>query len=682
MEQNNRDENKTRDQLLAEKRDAEQILRNLSPEYLGIYVLDRKTGGFRDIIAPEFFREIAWERSGNYKEALLNYRDRFVREDDYCIIDHVLDYDTIYEELKELKEQEALKFSYHKKDGHCIGLEIKPYSGKKEEEHLSLWIYTDDALSEMQHNARIRSEIIEAIGKTYRYISRIDIQADYYEEITGLEELHTIEGNRTGSASGNAKRMCEKRVAEDFQKDFLEFTDMATLPARLRDRETVEFEYRVKDGQWNRIRFIVKRRDTQGEVTHVLCVIRNINDFKEREQKLWFHARQAEQEAREKARFLANMSHDIRTPMNGILGMLDLAENYPEDLKTQEYCRSKIRTTSNYLLSLINDVLDMSKLESDENELPFMNFDLAAMLRKTNEEMEKKAQLRQIDYVIDWTQTSYEHQCLIGNPVYASRILEIIADNAIKFSRHGSKVEVWCREERIDEKHSQFIFCCRDYGIGMSEEYTSHAFDMFSQENATGRTEYEGTGLGLTLAKKMADRIHATIEIESCKNVGTTVTTRIPFEIGQAEAMPEVLNIEDIDIRGMRALVAEDNELNMEIARFILEDNGLIVEGVFDGKEAVDKFENSAPKYYDVILMDIMMPKLDGRDAARRIRLLPREDAQSIPIIAMSANAFAEDIISSRLSGMDLHISKPVDNQKMITAIKRALAEHDRLMKV
>ena len=216
----------------------------------------------------------------------------------------------------------------------------------------------------------------------------------------------------------------------------------------------------------------------------------------------------------------------------------------------------------------------------------------------------------------------------------------------------------------------------------MSEEYTSHAFDMFSQENATGRTEYEGTGLGLTLAKKMADRIHATIEIESCKNVGTTVTTRIPFEIGQAEAMPEVLNIEDIDIRGMRALVAEDNELNMEIARFILEDNGLIVEGVFDGKEAVDKFENSAPKYYDVILMDIMMPKLDGRDAARRIRLLPRADAQSIPIIAMSANAFAEDIISSRLSGMDLHISKPVDNQKMITAIKRALAEHDRLMKV
>ncbi len=679
MEQNNRDENKTREQLVEERQDAEQILCSLAPEYLGIYVLDRETGSFRDIIAPDFFREIACKKSGNYKEAVLNYRDRYVVEDDYDIIDHVLDYDRLYAELK---EEETLTFSYHRKDGHCVRLEIKPYSGKPEEEHLSLWIYSDDALCEMQHKARIRNEIIDAIGKTYRYISRIDLQADYYEEITGLEELHTIEGNRTGSPSANARRMCEKRVAEDFQKDFLEFTDMATLPARLRNRETVEFEYRVKDGQWNRIRFIVKRRDEQGEVTHVLCAIRDISDFKEREQDLQKHALLAERDAREKGCFLTNMSHDIRTPMNGILGMLDLADRYPDDLSLQQYCRSKIRTTSDYLLSLVNDVLDMSKLESEENELPAINFDLASVLRRSNEESEKKAQKRQIDYVIDWGQTTYEHQFLIGNPVYATRILGIIADNAIKFSKSGSRVEVWCREECVDEKHSMFVFGCKDYGIGMSEEYVRHAFDMFSQENTTSRTAYEGTGLGLALAKKMADRIHATIEIESCKNVGTTVTTKIPFEIGQDGEMPEALNIDDIDIRGMRILVAEDNELNMEIARFILEDNGLVVEGASDGREAVEMFEKSAPGYYDAILMDIMMPRLDGRDAARRIRLLPREDAQSIPIIAMSANAFAEDIISSRLSGMDLHISKPVDNHKVITAIKRGLAEHDRLMKV
>ena len=526
------------------------------------------------------------------------------------------------------------------------------------------------SVSEIQH------EIIAAIGKIYQYISRIDIRADYYEEISGMEEFHTAAGNRTGRPSENARLMCEKRVAEEYQEDFLQFTDMATLPDRLATEESIELEYQLKDGNWNRMQFVVKKRDEEGQVTHVLCMIMSVSEVKKREQKLKRSEEQAKREAAEKSRFLSNMSHDIRTPMNGILGFLDLAEHDPMNLETQEYCRSKIRETSQYLLSIVNDVLDMNKLESDEEEVPFINFDIIYLLRGRIEIGEKKAEAKKIEYVLDWNRTSYEHQYLIGNPIYTNRILEVISDNAVKFSEAGSRITVWIHEEKLDEKHVVFEFGVQDQGIGMSKEFIGHAFDLFSQENAASRTEYAGTGLGLALAKKMADRLHATIEIQSEKHVGTTVITRIPFEIGQADECEEKSDYEKISVSGLRVLVAEDNALNMEIAKFILEDHGMQVECAMDGKEAVSMFAASAPGYYDVIFMDIMMPNMNGWEAARMIRRLDREDAAHIPIIAMSANTFAEDVVSSRMAGINLHIAKPMDKDAMLRAIRRGLAEH------
>ncbi len=525
------------------------------------------------------------------------------------------------------------------------------------------------SVSEIQH------EIIAAIGKIYQYISRIDIRADYYEEISGLEEFHTAAGNRVGSPSENARLMCEKRVAKEYREDFLQFTDMSTLPDRLATEESIELEYRLKDGNWNRMQFVVKKRDEEGQVTHVLCMIMNVSEIKKREQSLKRSEEQAKREAAEKSRFLSNMSHDIRTPMNGILGLLDLAEHDPMNQETQEYCRSKIRETSQYLLSIVNDVLDMNKLESDEGEVPFINFDIIYLLRGRIEIGEKKAAAKKIEYVLDWNRTSYEHQYLIGNPIYTNRILEVISDNAVKFSEAGSQITVWIHEEKLDEKHVVFEFGIQDQGIGMSQEFVGHAFDLFSQENAASRTEYAGTGLGLALAKKMADRLHGTIEIQSEKHVGTTVITRIPFEIGHSDKLEEKADYEGISLSGLRVLVAEDNALNMEIAKFILEDNGMQVECAMDGKEAVSMFAASASGYYDVIFMDIMMPNMNGWEAARMIRRLDREDAARIPIIAMSANTFAEDVVSSRMAGINLHIAKPMDKDAMLRAIRRGLAE-------
>ena len=535
---------------------------------------------------------------------------------------------------------------------------------------------SNDALRDALDKLEIQNEVIASIGKTYQYISRIDLQADYYEELVGDESFHVGEDNRKGRPDDNARLMCAKRVAPDDQAGFLRFADLSTLPERIGSADYIEHEYRLQDGNWDIMRFIVKKRDAHHRVTHVICVIRNISDAKRREQRL---ARRAE-EAAEKARFLSNMSHDIRTPMNGILGMLDLAEHYPEDPEIQQRCRRKIREISSYMLSMLNDILDMNKLQSEELEEPIMTFNFEDMLRTANEEAERKAAEKDIKYVIDWDKGRHEHQYLVGNPLYTMRVLGNLADNAIKFSPRGSSIHVWCREEPVDAERSIYEFCIQDHGIGMSREFLAQAFDMFSQENEGCRTNYEGSGLGLAIVKKMLDKMKGTIEIESEKDIGTTVRVRIPFRIGQK--IDESLNVdyEKLSLEGMRVLIAEDNELNAEIARFILEDNGLVTEWAKDGAEALEMFEKSAPGYYKVVLMDIMMPRMNGLDAARKIRLLERGDAEAVPIIAMSANAFSEDIVNSRLAGMDMHLAKPIDEKKLLHAIRRCIATHSQIM--
>ncbi len=534
---------------------------------------------------------------------------------------------------------------------------------------------SNDALRKALEESEIRNEVITSIGKTYQYISRIDLQNDYYEELAGDEAFHVGE-NRKGHPGDNTRLLCEKRVAPEYQEGFLRFADMATLPERIGNADYIEYEYRLQDGNWDIMRFIAKKRDAQNRVTHVLCVIRCISDSKKREQNL---VKQAEA-ASEKARFLSNMSHDIRTPMNGILGMLDLAERYPEDPEVQQRCRRKIREISGYMLSMLNDVLDMNKLQSEELEEPILTFNFADMLRTINEEAERKAAEKNISYVVDWGKGSHEHQYFIGNPLYTMRILGNLADNAIKFSPRGSSIRVWCQEHPVDAENSVYEFGIQDHGIGMSKAFLSQAFDMFSQENAGSRTRYEGTGLGLAIVKKMLDKMHGTIDIQSEKGVGTTAVVRIPFRIGAKIDESFKVDYENVPLTGMRVLVAEDNELNAEIARFILEDNGLMTEWAKDGVEALEMFKKSGPSYYNAVLMDIMMPRMNGMDAARQIRRLQRKDAESVPIIAMSANAFSEDIIGSRLAGMDMHLAKPVEEKKLLDAIRRCTALHNQIM--
>ena len=438
---------------------------------------------------------------------------------------------------------------------------------------------------------KLSNEIISSIARTYQYISRIDIQADYFEEINNRDTEH-LKFTKSGKLSESNEKVCRLYVAEEYQEAFFKFVDLKTLPERMKNEETLVLEYRMKDGDWHRLRFVEKKRDENGVLTHVLCLIRSISDTKKWEHELMYQVEEARKAAALKARFLSNMSHDIRTPMNGIIGTLNLANRYPDDLEVQRKCREQIMTSSKYLVSIVNDILDMNKLESGgvvEQEIPF---NLAELLNRVNLGKQKQAAEKNVEYIVDWEQSDIRHMDLAGNPIYVERLLTNISDNAVKFTGPGGSVRVWCAEKYADEERVVYEFGCADTGIGMSETFLEHAFEPFTQENETSRSRDEGTGLGLAIAKKIVDRLDGDIAIESKKGVGTTVTMTLPFKIGEPVEKEKNVNYEEIPVEGLRALLAEDNELNMEIAKFMLEDYGIHVECAADGEEAVQKFKN------------------------------------------------------------------------------------------
>ena len=321
----------------------------------------------------------------------------------------------------------------------------------------------------------------------------------------------------------------------------------------------------------------------------------------------------------------------------------------------------------------------LDKKDIDQKVLVFDlgggTFDVIEVLQRLNLIYMKKCNEKGLKYEAVALGGGIIHPVLVGNSVYLGRVLSNIADNAIKFSEAGSEISVAAGEELMDDGRVLFSFTCADEGVGMSPEFLEHAFDMFAQEKETSRSTYQGTGLGLAIVKQLVDRTGGTIELRSEPGAGTTATVKLPFKVGEQSDVSAVGVPDGVSVKGICALVVEDNELNTEIARVMLETSGLQVTCVADGQEAIDAFAQSAPGYCGVIYMDIMMPRVNGLDATRAIRAMDRWDAQRVPIIAMSSNAFAEDVIASRLAGIDIHLAKPPDADKMIDALKQCLAK-------
>ena len=387
--------------------------------------------------------------------------------------------------------------------------------------------------------------------------------------------------------------------------------------------------------------------------------------------ELLIAAKKAEAANEAKTEFLQRMSHDIRTPINGICGLVNMAEHYADNMEKQTEYRTKVKEASNLLLELVNDVLDMSKLESGEIVLEEIPFNLSSIYREVFVVIEQVAAEQNLQIV--WEKKEITHRDLIGSPRYVKRVMMNILSNAMKYNRENGHIYISCIEIPSGQPETTTMeFVCRDTGIGMTEEFQKHIFEPFAQEHSGSRTKFAGTGLGMPIAKKLIEKMGGTITFESVEGVGTTFVIRVPFRIDtDRDSKVETGEKTEVSIRGLHILLAEDNELNMEIAEFMLQNEDAEVTKAWDGQEAVKIFEKSRSGEFDVILMDIMMPVMNGYEAAKMIRSLDREDAKAIPIIAMTANAFAEDRIRAKEAGMDEHVAKPVDVELLIKVIHR-----------
>lgn len=414
---------------------------------------------------------------------------------------------------------------------------------------------------------------------------------------------------------------------------------------------------------------LARRRAERQRFADLLLQERDYGD------KLAKAAREASSANSAKTEFLRRMSHDLRTPINGIRGMVEMGNANADDLQKQTECRSKIWTASGLLLDLANEALDMSRLESGQVSLDLVPTNLVALNYEVRDILERQAEERLVTIICD--QEALDHPYVRASVTHLKRLLANIAGNAVKYNRRGGYVRMTCREVEPMDGISVYEYTIADNGIGMSEEFQQHIYEPFTREKQQVEGALSGTGLGVSIAKQLVELMGGTMSFTSAMGQGTTFTIRLPFERCKQSEIPQTVSVDAGDndtLQGLRVLLVEDNDLNAEIAQFTLDRAGAVVTHVKDGESAVETFAVSASHEYDVVLMDIMMPGIDGLEATRQIRALDREDAATTPIIAVSANAFADDRRLSREAGMNAHLSKPVSSQELIEALAHIAA--------
>lgn len=415
---------------------------------------------------------------------------------------------------------------------------------------------------------------------------------------------------------------------------------------------------------------MVRRRADRRRLTDLLQQERDYGD------KLAKAAREASSANSAKTEFLRRMSHDLRTPINGIRGMVEVGDANADDLQKQTECRSKIWTASGLLLDLANEALDMSRLESGQVDLNLVPTNLVALNGEVRDILERQAEERLVTIICD--QQTLNHPYARVSVTHLKRLLLNIAGNAVKYNRQGGYVRLVCREVEPADDAPVYEYTIADNGIGMSEEFQQHLYEPFCREEQQVEGASSGTGLGAPIAKQLVELMGGTMSFTSVLGQGTTFTIRLPFEKCKRSEIPQAVRADGGDgdaLQGLRVLLVEDNDLNAEIAQFTLSRAGAVVTHAKDGESAVEAFAASAPHEYDVVLMDIMMPGIDGLEATRQIRAVDREDAATTPIIAVSANAFADDRRLSREAGMNAHLSKPVSSQELVEALAHIAAD-------
>ena len=417
------------------------------------------------------------------------------------------------------------------------------------------------------------------------------------------------------------------------------------------------------------------KTDKESKVVHGIILFKNTSDFHEKEQqekeRLQIAFEEADAENKAKTEFMNRMSHDIRTPINGIMGMVDIIRKNRNDWEKVDDSLEKIRLSTKHLLELVSDVLDMSKLEAGMFEIEEDTFDMSELMDEVAALVD--AQLIESGITHHKYRKNIQHTALCGSSLQLRRIMLNLLSNAIKYNKPNGRIDTYAEELSCDGTTVWYEFKLVDTGIGMSEEFVrEHLFQPFTQEKNDARTLYKGTGLGMSIVKALLEKMGGSIEAESELGVGSTFVFRIPFKVN--DMLPEKeerAESTEKTLAGMHFLLAEDNEINMEIAEFYLTDLGATVSKVWNGKEALETFEASEPGSYDVILMDVMMPEMDGHEATQRIRALKRPDTQTVRIVAMTAQTSEDSIHKCLDAGMDGHIAKPISEEKILSALHK-----------
>lgn len=529
----------------------------------------------------------------------------------------------------------------------------------------------DMKVENLFENGKLRRLLLlETLGKDYLSFCLINTKRRTVVVLnTGFENMEN--GTDMGPElpyEETCARIVEKYAPENQKAYILEKEKLEHVLEELSKKKEYNFTFEAwREGRMHdcQMRFI-----DMGDSETILMAVRYIDEVvakvkEEREDAIMVNEM--------KSRFLSSISHDIRTPVNGILGMLRIADTYPNDLKKQNECREKMWVAANYLVSLVNNVLDINRLENKMVDLSEQPFNLIDFLMNVTSLTDMQSNAQGLHSVVDWKPGYIEHRYLIGSSEGLARILMNLNSNAIKYNKKGGSIYCRCKEISCDGETAWFEFVNSDTGIGMSPEFLEHAFEPYMQADNNSLSSIKGVGLGLAIVKQTVEAIGGTLDVESRLNEGTKYTIRLPFKLDPNPTV-KAPTFEHLSLKGVKALLVEDNELNMEIAKFHLEQENVQVFTAVNGEEAVEMFQKSEVGFFDIILMDIMMPIMDGLEATRRIRNMNRADAMSIPIIAMSANAFQEDIEKSLEAGLNEHLVKPLDGKTVTDTMKKFLA--------
>lgn len=517
-------------------------------------------------------------------------------------------------------------------------------------------------LEDALRDAELQNEIISAISAIYHSIFRIDLTTDTVYFISGPDALRR-EITPDGVPYARLTDSLDRVTAPEFAERAKKFRDLSTLPERLAQTDSVAFEYRTKDSDWHICRFFVKKRDENGRVTHVLYANHLTSDFILRERNWYVIAEEASRASAAKTDFLSRMAHDIRTPLNALLGFAEIAEQNVNDPERLRNALGKLTLSGRVLKQLVSDIFDVTRLESGQMRLSPENFDVEQLFRGTIEPFREDAERKRQTFVPICREISCP--TLYGDPTRLQQICVNLLSNAIRYTPVGGEIRCEFSEDIAHTSGDVLLrLVVRDNGVGISPDFLPHIFEKFSRSVDTRVNEVRGSGLGLAIVKELVEMMHGTIDIESTPGQGTTVTVCIPFLRSEPGTTNAVLPCD-----GLHILVAEDNELSYEVAAELLGMYHIQTERAENGAICVERFLSTAPGTFDAILMDLQMPVMNGLDATRTIRGLGRADAAEIPIISMTANASPADMQSCLDAGMTRHLTKPLDIHQLLDAL-------------